>query len=232
MKKLKVFIYIAAFACLGAHAQSTVSGVLELNYNTFSHKSLSSFQQLLLNDISEVQLSVNDDFGANFGYTIGIKVEELNTQFFASYNGTGGKISYSDYSGVVRITQLLRGYTLGGEYQLKLMEDDSRGMFYLGGRGFTTFNSLELKSYSQIYDSESTDAEDLSSFDFGLGVRLIYDIPISVVKLRLNVGYDLVFGGGFRFNDDTESTLFDAQGEAVKTGWSGLRTGIGIVVPF
>ena len=232
MKKIKVFIFILSFACLSVHAQDRYSIVAEVNYNTFSHKTLSKFQQELLRDISEVNLQVNDDFGANIGYTIGVKFEKINTQFFGAYNTTGGKISYSDYSGVVRITQLLRGYTLGGEYQVKLLKDDSKGMLYFGGRGFVNFNNLEVESYSRISDMESTEGLDFSSFDFGLGVRFFYDIPISVVKLRLTLGYDQVFSGDFRFNDNTEATLLDNQGDAIKTGWSGFRSGIGIVVPF
>lgn len=214
-------------------AQGTISVVGEVNYNTFSHKSLSDFQQQLLEDFGEVDMRVNDDFGANIGFTVGVKVEEINTQFFVAYNSTGGKISYSDYSGVVRATQLLKGYTLGGEYQFKLTKDTtSKGMFYFGARGFVNYSTLDLESYSRVADYVSTESLGFNSIDIGLGIRLFYDIPISVVKLRLNVGYDLVFAGELQFNDDNDFYLQDNSEDPVKTGWSGFRSGIGIVVPF
>lgn len=61
---------------------------------------------------------------------------------------------------------------------------------------------------------------------------MIYDIPVWLVKLRLNAGYDLVFGGELLLSEDKEYALEDNNGDRVKAGWSGFRTGIGIVVPF
>lgn len=232
MKKTQAVIILMAFVCLNIQAQNNISAIVEVNYNTFSHNSLKDFQQQLRNDINEVNLEVNDDFGANIGYSFGIKVEDINAQFFASYNSTGGKISYSDFSGLIRVTQLLKAYTLGGEYQIKLSNDNSKNVFYFGARGFVNFTQLDLESYSKISDIVTNETIDFNSIDFGIGARLIYDIPISVVKLRLNLGYDLMLGGELKFKENSDFYLEDNQGDAVKTGWSGFRSGIGIVVPF
>ena len=232
MKKTQAVIILMAFVCLNIQAQNNISAIVEVNYNTFSHNSLKDFQQQLRNDINEVNLEVNDDFGANIGYSFGIKVEDINAQFFASYNSTGGKISYSDFSGLIRVTQLLKAYTLGGEYQIKLSNDNSKKVFYFGARGFVNFTQLDLESYSKISDIVTNETIDFNSIDFGIGARLIYDIPISVVKLRLNLGYDLMLGGELKFKENSDFYLEDNQGDAVKTGWSGFRSGIGIVVPF
>lgn len=232
MKKTIVLFFLFFFSFMSVKSQNNISAVVELNYNTFSHSNLSDFQQELSSDISEVNLRVDDDFGANVGYTIGIKAEELNTLFFASYNSTGGKLSYSDYSGIIRLKQLLKAYTIGGEYQLKLSKDGKKDTFYLGGRGLINFSKLNLDSFSKIYDTVSEDSIDFNSIDLGIGIRLIYDIPISVVKLRLNAGYDLILAGDLKFSEDNDYFLEDDDGDAVKTGWSGFRTGIGIIVPF
>lgn len=232
MIKTQGFLFLLFFAHLSATAQSNISAVAELNYNTFSHASLNEFQQQFIRNISEVNLRVNDDFGANIGYSIGIKAKEINTQFFVSYNSTGGKISYSDFSGVIRITQLLEAYTLGGEYQFNLSKKSRKEMFYFGARGFVNYSKLDLENYSKIYDAQSSESIDFHSIDLGLGIRFIYDIPISIVKFRLNIGYDLVLPGDFKFNDNNESTLVDDNGDNVKTGWSGFRSGIGIVFPL
>ena len=232
MKNTQVVIILMAFVCLNIQAQNNISAIVEVNYNTFSHISLKDFQQQLRNDINEVNLEVNDDFGANIGYSFGIKIEDINTQFFASYNSTGGKISYSDFSGLIRVTQLLKAYTLGGEYQIKLSKDNSKEVFYFGARGFVNFTQLDLEGYSKISDIVTNESIDFNSIDFGLGARFIYDIPISVVKLRLNLGYDLMLGGELKFKENSDFSLEDDQGNRVKTGWSGFRSGIGIVVPF
>lgn len=232
MQRISGIVFIMFFICLEAMAQSNISAVVEVNYNTYSHDNLSDFQQELSDDIDEVNLRVNDDFGANVGYTVGVKVEDLDTQFFFSYNSTGGKLSYSDYSGIIRITQLLKAYTVGGEYQFPLTKKESKDQFYLGGRGMINYSALDLKSYSKIEESESSESIDFNSVELGVGIRFIYELPISVVRLRLNAGYDLLFGGDFWFSEDREYTLENNKGEGVKTGWSGFRTGIGVMVPF
>lgn len=217
---------------LNVKAQNNYSAVAEVNYNTFSHNDLSDFQQQLLKELNEIDMRVNDDFGANIGFTVGVKVEEINTLYFLSYNSTGGKISYSDYSGVIRVTQLLQAYTFGGEYQFRVSEEDSRNTFFLGARGFMNVTSFDVESYSMIYDNVTTESIEFDSFDFGLGARLIYEIPVWLVKLKLNAGYDLVFAGDLILSEDKEYALEDNKGDRIKTGWSGFRTGIGIVVPF
>lgn len=232
MKKIPVFILLMFFTLLKLNAQSGVSAVAEVHYNTYSHNSLSDLQQQLSREIDGVYLRVNDDFGANMAYSIGVKVEDINTQYFFSYNSTGGKVSYSDYTGVIRVTQLLQAYTFGGEYQFKLSKDTDNKSFYLGARAFGNYTTLGVESYSQVADYLSTETIDFDSMDFGLGVRFIYDIPVYVVKLRLNAGYDFMLGGELILSEDRDYALEDNTGDRVKTGWSGLRSGIGIVVPF
>jgi hypothetical protein len=214
------------------NAQSNLSAVLEINYNTFSHKDLKSLQTEFQEDLSEVDLRINDDFNANIGYGIGLKIESLNTQFFGSYTTTGGKISYSDFSGIIRITQLLKSFTLGGEYQYELTDEKDRSRFYIGSRVFFNFTKFDLENYSRVNNNVTTDLIEFRSIDIGLGARAIYDIPISVVKLRINFGYDLVFGGAFKLSSNDELTLQNDEGDPIKPGWSGLRVGLGVVIPI
>ena len=232
MKRSLFLVFTMFILGLTVKAQNGLSAVAEINYNSFSHKSLKDLQEQLTRDFDGVTLVVNDDFGANVGYSIGLKMEDLGIQYFLSYNSTGGKVSYSDYSGVIRVTQLLQGYTLGAEYQKRLSKEESKTDFYLGGRAFVNYTTLGLKTYSEIYEYPESDSLDLESFDFGFGIRLNYDIPVWVVKLRLNAGYDVVFGGELKFSEDKDYSLEDNNGKRVKTGWSGFRSGIGVVVPF
>lgn len=232
MKKTQIVTLLVTLLSLNIQAQNNISTIVEVNYNSFSHIDLKGFQQQLRNDINEVNLEVNDDFGANIGYSIGVKIENISTQIFASYNSTGGKISYSDFSGLIRLTQLLKAYTLGGEYQFKLSQNNSKDMFYLGARGFANYTQLDLDSYSRISESVSNESLKFNSIDFGIGIRIIYDISIVMVKLRLNLGYDFMLGGQLKFKENSDFYLEDDQGVAIKPGWSGFRSGIAIVIPL
>lgn len=204
----------------------------ETNYNTFSHSSLKEFQNEFIKDITFVSLNRDDDFPSNIGFSAGYKISKFNTAFFVAYNTTGGKISYSDFSGLIRVSEELKGYTVGGEYQLDLRNEDYKGDFFVGFRGFVTFSSLEIDSHTQIGTSVNEDFISFSSRDFGLGTRIIYEYPISFFKFRVILGFDYVIGGELKFDDNNDFYLQNNKEEKVKTGWTGLRTGIGFSIPI
>jgi hypothetical protein len=232
MKTYLAFAIIVFVVLSKSNAQNNLSGLFEVNYNTYSHNSLKQFQQEFINDLSEVDLRVNDDYGANIGYTLGLQVDSINTQFFASYNTTAGKISYSDFSGIIRITQLLKAFSIGGEYQINLSNKESKNKFFFGARGFLNFTTFDLENYSVLNTYVISDLIEFRSIDLGLGIRAIYEIPISKFKLRFNLGYDYVLGGNFNLADSPDLPLENDEGDFVKPGWSGLRTGVGIVIPL
>ncbi|MFG6687045.1 hypothetical protein ACGK9U_10710 [Mariniflexile sp. HNIBRBA6329] len=205
----------------------------EINYNTFSHNDLKSFQEELISDFTEIQLVKNDNFPGNIGFTVGYTINDINTSIFASYTSTGGKASYSDYSGIIRLTEAIYGITLGGEYLINLNgNNNTKGDFNLGLRGLVTFSNMEIESYGDLSDQIESDSIEFSSVDFGGGLRIIYEYPISFFNLRLSLGFDVVIGGKYKFKEDSEYHLEDKNGDAVKNGWTGLRSGIGISIPL
>lgn len=226
---LVVTILIGSYFCHGQN--NSLYG--ELNYNTFFHSSLKSFQDEFIADISVAQLVKNDEFPSHIGFTIGYTIEDINTSLFASYTSTGGKISYSDYSGIIRLTEAIYGITLGSEYLIDLSpESTGKGDFNLGLRGFLTFSNLELESYSSLFDQIETDSTGLTSLDFGGGLRAIYEYPIAFFSLRVTLGFDVVIGGKYKFKDNQDFHLEDNSGDPVKNGWTGLRSGLGISIPL
>ncbi|WP_157831432.1 hypothetical protein [Confluentibacter flavum] len=203
---------------------------LEFNYNTFSHTSLKSFQQEFIKDIPEIPIQVNDNFPSNIGFTLGYKVGKINTSLFFSYNSTGGKISYSDYSGVIRITQPLDAYTFGGEYQINFSKNKEG--FSLGLRAFSMLSNLTVENYTQILNNITDEKVKLQSINFGLGGRLIYEYPVSFFIIKASLGFDITFGGTLKFKENNDFYLENNNGEEVKSNWSGLRTGLGVEIPI
>lgn len=228
MKK-QVILFLLTCISLISYSQNG-SVFIELNYNTFSHASLKSFQQEFIEDIPEVPIEVNDNFPSNIGFTLGYKLNNINTSLFFSYNSTGGKISYSDYSGVIRITQPLNAYTFGGEYQIKLSKTNNN--FSLGLRGFSMLSNLKLENYTQVLDNITNENIKFQSINFGVGGRLIYEYPISFFIIKASLGFDMTFGGTLKFKENNDFYLENNNGDKVKTNWSGLRTGLGIEIPI
>lgn len=203
---------------------------IETNYNTFSHSSLSDFQQEFKADLSLIPIKTVDDFPANIGFTVGYEIIDSNVAIFLGYNATGGKLSYSDYSGVVKLEESLNAITVGGIYYVNLNPEKKN--FRIGFRGFSMFSSLKLDSYSEIGNDIQEESIDFKSFDVGFGAQLNYEYPFSFFIIRANIGFDLVLGNKLIFKDNTEFHLTNNADEQVTTGWSGLRTGIGIAIPI
>ena len=224
----KILFIIAIFFAIPSIAQDGKI-FFETNHNTFSHSNLSDFQQEFVSDLpEELPIATTDDFPANIGFTLGYEFVDRNTSFFISYNATGGKLSYTDFSGVIRLEQQLRGVTFGGVYLLNL---DEEAHFKLGFRGLITFSSLNIDSYFELQNNIDQDELSFSSTDLGLGISLIYEYPVSFFVVRAQIGFDAVFGGKLYFDNIDNAHLINNSGEDVKTGWSGFRSGLGIAIP-
>ncbi len=225
----KTLLFCSLVFCFVSYAQNGKI-IFEANYNTFSHSLLSDFQEEFKNDLPEIPIQTTDDFPGNFGFGLGYEMVNNHVLIFASYNSTGGKLSYSDYSGVVRITEELKGYTLGAEYLVPFSETDNK--FTLGLRGFGMFTTMKLESYSQIGDNITQEEVDFQSTNFGLGARILYEYPVSFFIIRASVGFDLTFGGLLTFKENSDYHLQDDNEDKVKSNWSGLRTSVGIAIPL
>jgi len=219
-----LFLFIASIT----FAQSE-NFFLEANFNTFSHSKLSSFQKEFKYDIPEILLRTSDDFPSNFGFTLGYEIADINTAIFASYSTTGGKLSYSDYSGVIKVEQSLNGISFGGIYYLNLSSDK---YFRVGFKGLTMLSSLDLDSYSQIGNNLNKEQLEFKSIDFGVGLQLNYEYPISFLRLKANLGYDLFLSGKLTYKRNSDLHLVNNKDKKVTTGWSGLRIGIGVAIPI
>ncbi|MFS4454518.1 hypothetical protein [Maribacter sp. 2304DJ31-5] len=204
--------------------------VFETNYNTFSQASLSDFQEEFKADLPEIPIQTTDDFPGNIGFTLGYEIVNANVLVFGSYNTTGGKLSYSDFSGVVRITESLKGYTLGAEYLVPFNKTDSN--FTLGLRGFGMYSTMSLENFTEILDDVTEENIDFQSINLGVGARVIYEYPLSFLIIKASVGFDLTFGGTLMFQENSDFHLENNAGEKVKTNWTGLRTALGIAIPL
>jgi len=228
MKKNHTIVVINILLSINLFSQQTkIFG--ELNYNTFSHSSLQQFQKDFIDDLNNIPAKVNDNFPSNIGFTIGVDLVENNIGLFGSYNFTGGKISYSDYSGAIKITQEISAFTIGGIYYFDIFKDKR---LKLGLKAFGTFSTLKLDSYANISNTINQESLGFKSFDFGTGAMIAYEYPLSFIIIRASTGFDLVFGGKLKFDNNSKFHLENNSGTPIKTEWTGLRTGIGVAFPF
>ncbi len=223
--KISLVLFFISFGILSQNGKP----FFEINYNTFSHSSLSNFQQEFKNDNPEIPTKITDDFPSNLGFTMGYEFTNINVAPFISYNSTGGKLSYSDFSGTLRVEQSLNALTIGGIYYFKINSIKNLG---LGLKAFSMISNLNLSSYYKISDEITEENIEFKSIDIGIGIQMNYEFPITFFNLRTNIGYDLVIPGQLKFKENSDFHLINNSDKDVKAGWSGLRIGIGISIPI
>lgn len=125
----------------------------------------------------------------------------------------------------------MNGYSLGGIYHIPLLSRKTQNLS-LGIKGVVTYSTLDLISYNRISTDSNEHEINLHSIDYGGGATLIYQYPISILFLRISLGADRIYGDKLRFRNDRKLFVENNSGKPVRTGWSGLRTGIGVAIPF
>ncbi|MCM4162852.1 MULTISPECIES: hypothetical protein [unclassified Arenibacter] len=205
---------------------------VEMNYNDFSHKSLNNYLVDYLKNLEIPYGTITDDFPGNYGFTIGYNSNPLKTAFFFGYNNTGGKANYTDRTGSRSLTIPIKGYTFGLSYQVPLFNKNLNSPFHVGIRGLGTYTQVDPTLRKEYYGSETLLTPSFYSYNFGVGVGFIYELPIAFFKLRASVGYDQYMGRRLKYNQSDDSNILFSNGEPVRVQWSGFRSGLGIAIPL
>ena len=194
--------------------------------------SLKNFHNELANEIPFNNIKTTDDFGYNYGFTVGMRFGG-NTSFFFSNRVSGAKSSVADYSGHLRLTNELNGYTFGLEYEI-LLKEFSKGILNMGVKGLVTKSDLILKTQSRILNQFNEDNMDFKSFDFGTAIGLNYEYSLKFIIFRAHLDLDIYLGGKLRLKENGSDDLYvtDDNGNKVTTGRTGFTSGLGFLIPL
>ena len=204
----------------------------DLNFGIPLNSSLKDFHNELANQVPFENFETTDNFKYNYGFTAGMRFNRKISIFFSN-KVSGAKSSVADYSGYIRLTNELKGNTLGAKYEI-IINQYTKGNLLLGFKGLVTSSSLSLKTESKIGDTTESSGIDFKSLDFGAGVGINYEYPLKFMVLRAYLDLDIYFGGKIKLEEDNSNDgyLMTNDGEKVTTGWSGFNAGIGIAIPI
>jgi hypothetical protein len=228
MKKLILLTLFLLF--YSAIKSQNLEFFTDFNIGLLSHQPLKKFHNDLVNEIPFNNIETTDIFKYNYGFTVGLKIKSINTSFFFSNRVSGAKSSTSDFSGLIRVTNELKGFSFGGIYE-KEIKKFTKGNLYLGFKGMVTFSKFNLESETRI-STVNLDSFNFNSTDFGIGTLITYKYPIGFMFLRAYIGVDLFLGGKLKFEEIEGAHLTFNDGDTVTTGWSGITTGIGLSIPL
>ncbi|MHB0755044.1 hypothetical protein [Polaribacter sp. M15] len=198
----------------------------DVNGGILTNLPLRKFHNELADDIQFNGIKTTDNFNYNYGFSVGFKVNSINTSFFFSQKVAGSKSSLADYSGFVSLTNEIKGNTFGAYYE-KEIKKIGKGQLLLGIKGVITFSDLTLSNKNSII----TNTEEVfifKSIDFGSGLLLSYKTYFNKIFIKPFLGFDAYFGGKLKFEEIPDAHLTFENGSDVKTGWTGINGGIGI----
>lgn len=215
------------FMCSVLQAQE-VNIFAEVNYGTFQMTSLKKF--LTPPESYYLPLKVVDQFPGFVGlkaYGVIKFSDRFATGIFVGFTSTGGKSTYSDYSGYIDHKIKCSGFSIGSHNEFTLQYFDKwslEGTFLMGA----TINQADFAyeyetSYFQSYISEKYRSVNML-FNPGLAITR----QLGNVKFRGLISYELNFAGDLKAAESGEYLLNIR--EPVRVQWDGLRIGIAVGV--
>lgn len=226
----KYFYLILFFISINIYTQK-VEIFTDLNFGTFTNIPLRTFHNELAEDIEFNGIETSDNFNYNYGFSLGFKVNKINTSFFYSHKVSGSKTSLADFSGFIRLTSEVKASTFGGFYE-KNIKKIGKGNLFLGIKSMITFSTFSVQNTNSILNNFTDELIDFKSIDFGSGLILTYKILLKPIIIKPFIGVDIYFGGKLKFDEIPDAHLTFKDGDPVKTGWTGINGGLGIGIPI
>lgn len=201
-----------------------------------------------MNDLKELQenlrfyiggpeiLETVDNFPAYFFYSgeVSVNVNRvLSLGLIYRLQSTGAASSYSDYSGVYKIEQVVKANCAGILLDVHLLKKhklrlSSQLRTYYGWTNMKLKGSLHINSvgtnimdFTTVYKSKSV----MINPDIIVGYEVIPH-----VSLNFSAGYCLDFKGDLKNSND--SALRDLNGVTMQSDWSGIRLGLSASYQF
>jgi hypothetical protein len=229
MKSKISFILLVTLLCaLSAHAQKLGFSV-NVNYGNYKMKEIRAFENEMIKSFP-VKAKSMSSFPAFVGYEgkLFLSFEKFNVGVFGSFNSTGSRISYKDYSGRIDVDQLARLKAIGAlvEYKIPVQSEVWKPFLSLQmSIGKTTYDldaSVELDNEtltdeSLVFESKHT----LINPSFGLRRQVLKKCFVAAT-----VGYLFDSAADLKYKRDNDLYLLNEDNDPVSLDWSGFRLGM------
>ena len=192
---------------------------------TYTMKDLKKLNNLVLEDLP-VEAKITDNFPVTPSWRIGflpLLYNSFSAGVAGTYQSTGSRISYVDYSGEYKLDQIVSSYDISLMVRFRLKE--SRLNLY--GTTYLSYAFTRLKLSEMILEESMEYKFSSGSLQFEPCLNLGY--AFHSFEFLANLGYVVDFGGKLYSMDEDDVKLINPDtNERMKSNWSGLRFGLSI----
>ncbi len=229
MKKLILGIFLLSPAI----AIGQVQTYFNMGYGQFKMSDMKAYQNDL-NSAAIVPTKTTSSFPAFWIYDWGATYtthSNVLTGLSFGLGSTGGRVTYSDYSGTLQADQRIQYLSINANlgYVWKprkwIISADLRPGFVITG--------LELKTIQQTQGSSTPYSAMFGSVNIALQPTVTMTKRWGHFSLQAYAGYNQTIARGrLVFIDDNKTYLVDNNNQPITADWSGLRAGAGVSVFF
>jgi hypothetical protein len=206
-----------------------------MGYGRYSLTTIKDFQQTIQNSFPVPDAEASDQFPPYYFYQLSSKAPISENNMFGvtlSYGSTGGRISYSDYSGSLVAEQLIKYYgfnlSIGPYYKLPNNLD-----LFIDFKPGLTITNLELTAQQVIQSSRSNDSNQFRSTNFGIQPTFNLSKRFGDFSAFIFAGYQVTISSGkLKLTENKDLHLVDNKSQDVLAVWDGVRLGLGITCYF
>lgn len=206
-----------------------------------------SYQMIKINELQEDQFkSIKDSLNISpsriytfppynaFGFGVSYSKKQHSYFLATSYNTTGGRLYYADYSGIIRIDKRVSGISTSVGYSYILVNGDKIRISIGIGIG-ATISTLKTENIIEIYKiTPSTNSvANFSSFQlFGQPNLALTFSPNNFLFLQLKGEYYLQGYSSEMTSKSFNQSKISKEEKSINLDWSGFRLSAGIGVKF
>jgi hypothetical protein len=149
----------------------------------------------------------------------------------AGHTSTGGRVSYSDYSGSVNSDQLIR-IDYGGIFGGKRFTKINHTNFYFGAQLMLHLVEFDFSEKITVGQDQSNFLASFKSTNFSFGPYLEIRQNIGKFLIRCLIGGEIHSAGELKYQGSDESGFTGHVEDEVKVQADGLRISLGIGYKF
>lgn len=219
MNKINMILFSIIFIFLQNTYGQNYSFRIGLGYGFYNMGGLENLQSEISNTYPGLDIKPVNSFPPFLNYQIQVirKVSsKINLGLFFEFMTTGGRNAISDYSGEIRIDQIVNGYNSGLLFEKKIFERKIKNLFFTFQLSLI-YSTLQVNENDKLYNQSFKNSTDFSSIGFGLEPGFSYEILSSPLIIRANLGFHVNLSKDFQLKENSNMTLQNSP------DWTGLR---------